>query len=75
MTSRESILADSPKRARVSRQGLAAPQRKAEEATEDYLETNNSLFNEKGYAASVDIAERMKGIETNRDQHSKKLHN
>jgi Mn-dependent DtxR family transcriptional regulator len=35
-------------------------QRKAEEATEDYLETINSLIAEKGYAASVDIAERMK---------------
>ena len=36
------------------------PHRKAEEATEDYLETINSLIAEKGYAASVDIAERMK---------------
>jgi len=36
------------------------PQRKAEEATEDYLETINSLIAEKGYAASVDIAEHMK---------------
>jgi DtxR family Mn-dependent transcriptional regulator len=34
-------------------------QRKAEEATEDYLETINSLIAEKGFA-SVDIAERMK---------------
>jgi Mn-dependent DtxR family transcriptional regulator len=35
------------------------PQRKPKEATEDYLETINSLIKEKGYAASVDIAERM----------------
>jgi len=35
-------------------------QRKSEEATEDYLETINSLIAEKGYAASVDIAERMR---------------
>jgi Mn-dependent DtxR family transcriptional regulator len=34
-------------------------QRKAREATEDYLETINSLIKEKGFAASVDIAERM----------------
>lgn len=34
-------------------------QRKAVEATEDYLETINSLIEEKGFAASVDIAERM----------------
>ena len=34
--------------------------RKSGEATEDYLETINSLIAEKGYAASVDIAERMK---------------
>ena len=34
--------------------------RKAIEATEDYLETINQLIDEKGYAASVDIAERMK---------------
>lgn len=33
--------------------------RKATEATEDYLETINSLIDEKGFAASVDIAERM----------------
>src|SRR5438552_493250 len=36
------------------------PHRKSEEATEDYLETINSLIAEKGYAASVDIAERMR---------------
>lgn len=35
------------------------PRRKAEEATEDYLETIDSLIDEKGYAASVDIAEKM----------------
>jgi len=35
-------------------------QRKAVEATEDYLETINELIMEKGFAASVDIAERMK---------------
>lgn len=35
------------------------PQRKPKEATEDYLETINLLIKEKGYAASVDIAERM----------------
>ena len=34
-------------------------QRKPEEATEDYLETINLLILEKGFAASVDIAERM----------------
>ena len=34
-------------------------QRKPNEATEDYLETIASLIDEKGFAASVDIAERM----------------
>jgi Mn-dependent DtxR family transcriptional regulator len=34
-------------------------QRRPKEATEDYLETINALINEKGFAASVDIAERM----------------
>lgn len=34
-------------------------QRRPKEATEDYLETINALIKEKGYAASVDIAERM----------------
>ena len=34
-------------------------QRKSAEATEDYLETINELIREKGFAASVDIAERM----------------
>lgn len=35
-------------------------QRKPKEATEDYLETIDTLIKEKGYAASVDIAERMR---------------
>jgi Mn-dependent DtxR family transcriptional regulator len=34
-------------------------ERRSHEATEDYLETIESLIEEKGYAASVDIAERM----------------
>jgi len=34
-------------------------QRRPAEATEDYLETIASLIDEKGFAASVDIAERM----------------
>ena len=34
-------------------------QRRPAEATEDYLEAINSLIDEKGFAASVDIAERM----------------
>jgi Mn-dependent DtxR family transcriptional regulator len=41
------------------RRARRIPQRKPKEATEDYLETINSLIKEKGYAASVDIAERM----------------
>ena len=36
-----------------------APHRKATEATEDYLEAINALIDEKGFAASVEIAERM----------------
>jgi hypothetical protein len=39
-------------------------QRGSEEATEDYLETINSLIKEKGFAASADVAERMKGFKT-----------
>ncbi len=35
-------------------------QRRPAEATEDYLEAIDSLIDEKGFAASVDIAERMK---------------
>jgi Mn-dependent DtxR family transcriptional regulator len=50
-------------------------QRKAEEATEDYLETINSLINEKGFAASVDIAERMKVSKPTVTSIVKKLHN
>jgi Mn-dependent DtxR family transcriptional regulator len=34
-------------------------QRRPAEATEDYLETIDSLIDEKGFAATVDIAERM----------------
>ena len=53
----------------------AHAQRKAEEATEDYLETINSLINEKGFAASVDIAERMKVSKPTVTSIVKKLHN
>lgn len=44
----------------TSRRSRRNFQRRPKEATEDYLETINSLINEKGYAASIDIAERMK---------------
>ena len=68
-------LADSQKRARPSRQLLNVhPQRKAEEATEDYLETINSLIDEKGFAASVDVAERMKVSKPTVTSIVKKLH-
>ena len=50
-------------------------QRKAEEATEDYLETINTLINEKGFAASVDIAERMNVSKPTVTSIVKKLHN
>jgi len=50
-------------------------QRKAEEATEDYLETINSLIKEKGFAASVDIAERMNVSKPTVTSIVKKLHN
>lgn len=49
--------------------------RKSEEATEDYLETINSLINEKGFAASVDIAERMNVSKPTVTSIVKKLHN
>ncbi len=39
--------------------GMQNLQRRSAEATEDYLETIDSLIDEKGFAASVDIAERM----------------
>ena len=42
-----------------AREQRQRPQRKPEEATEDYLETINLLIQEKEFAASVDIAERM----------------
>lgn len=51
------------------------PRRKSVEATEDYLETINSLIGEKGYAASVDIAERMKVSKPTVTSMVKKLHN
>ena len=49
--------------------------RKAVEATEDYLETINTLIGEKGYAASVDIAERMNVSKPTVTSIVKKLHN
>jgi Mn-dependent DtxR family transcriptional regulator len=45
------------------------------EATEDYLETINALINEKGFAASVDIAERMNVSKPTVTSIVKKLHN
>ena len=51
------------------------PQRGPAEATEDYLETINSLINEKGFAASVDIAERMNVSKPTVTSIVKKLHN
>ncbi|MDA4131346.1 MAG: MarR family transcriptional regulator [Thaumarchaeota archaeon] len=53
-------MAKSLKKTRSNQLLKGQPQRRAEEATEDYLETINSLIDEKGFAASVDIAERMK---------------
>jgi len=50
-------------------------QRGSEEATEDYLETINSLIGEKGFAASVDIAERMNVSKPTVTSIVKKLHN
>jgi Mn-dependent DtxR family transcriptional regulator len=50
-------------------------QRGSEEATEDYLETINSLIDEKGFAASVDIAERMNVSKPTVTSIVKKLHN
>jgi Mn-dependent DtxR family transcriptional regulator len=50
---------------RVRKRGLEGSrprrplERRSGEATEDYLETINALIEEKGFAASVDIAERM----------------
>ena len=49
--------------------------RKSEEATEDYLETINSLIHEKGFAASVDIAEKMNVSKPTVTSIVKKLHN
>ncbi len=49
-------------------------QRKSVEATEDYLETIDSLFKEKGFAASVDIAERMSVSKPTVTNIVKKLH-
>jgi DtxR family transcriptional regulator, manganese transport regulator len=49
--------------------------RKSVEATEDYLETINSLIHEKGFAASVDIAERMNVSKPTVSSIVKKLHN
>lgn len=50
-------------------------ERKSAEATEDYLETINSLIEKKGYAASVDIAEEMKVSKPTVTSIVKKLHN
>ncbi|MGI0080227.1 MAG: metal-dependent transcriptional regulator [Nitrososphaerales archaeon] len=49
--------------------------RKSAEATEDYLETINSLIDAKGFAASVDIAERMNVSKPTVTSIVKKLHN
>ncbi|MGH2639205.1 MAG: metal-dependent transcriptional regulator [Rhabdochlamydiaceae bacterium] len=49
--------------------------RKSVEATEDYLETINALIDEKGFAASVDIAERMNVSKPTVTSIVKKLHN
>lgn len=64
---------------RKSRHKLQAPNpqslhRKATEATEDYLETINALIDEKGFAASVDIAERMNVSKPTVTSIVKKLH-
>ena len=59
---------------RVENRRLALP-RKSLEATEDYLETINSLLDEKGFAASVDIAERMNVSKPTVTSIVKKLHN
>lgn len=54
---REDILADTYKSSKAAKpKGLP---RGSVEATEDYLEAIDSLIDEKGFAASVDIAERM----------------
>jgi DtxR family transcriptional regulator, manganese transport regulator len=50
------------------------PHRKSAEATEDYLETINQLIYEKGYAASVDVAERMNVSKPTVTSIVKKLH-
>jgi Mn-dependent DtxR family transcriptional regulator len=49
--------------------------RKSAEATEDYLEAINALIDQKGYAASVDIAEQMKVSKPTVTSIVKKLHN
>lgn len=49
--------------------------RKSIEAREDYLEAINGLINEKGYAASVDIAELMSVSKPTVTSIVKKLHN
>ena len=61
--------------ARTGLSGLRDQQRKSAEATEDYLETINQLMDEKGYAASVDIAERMNVSKPTVTSIVKKLHN
>jgi len=61
--------------ARTGLSGLRDQQRKSAEATEDYLETINQLMYEKGYAASVDIAERMNVSKPTVTSIVKKLHN
>ena len=68
-------MTDVQNKARTNRPGRSSPARKAEEATEDYLETINSLIAEKGYAASIDIAERMEVSKPTVTSIVKKLHN
>jgi Mn-dependent DtxR family transcriptional regulator len=57
-----------------TRVGPRDQQRKSAEATEDYLETIKQLMDEKGYAASVDVAERMNVSKPTVTSIVKKLH-
>jgi Mn-dependent DtxR family transcriptional regulator len=50
------------------------PPRTAAEATEDYLETIDSLISEKGFAAPSDIADRMNVAKSSVTSIVKKLH-
>ncbi|MDA4112277.1 MAG: MarR family transcriptional regulator [Thaumarchaeota archaeon] len=68
-------MANIQKKTNTTRQLLNShTQRNPEEATEDYLETINSLIHEKGFAASVDVAERMKVSKPTVTSIVKKLH-